>query len=410
MLSGMARTTSARQWGFKALIVGGGVAGLEAMLALRGLAPEDVDVRLVSAEGHFFYRPLAVAEPFGLGQVRRWELGDLARQAGAGFSAGVLSAVDADSRRAHFESGAVEEYDALLIASGARAEEAVGGALTFRGPADADPFRVLLDAVEARGGGKLLFAVPSGPVWPLPIYELALLSASELRERDLDVRVGIVTAEPSPLAIFGKRASARVRSLVEDRGVEIWCSRYPAEFAQGRLTCVPEESFPAAAVVAGPRLTGPAIEGLPTDRGGFIPVDDHGQVRGLDAVYAAGDGTTFPIKQGGIAAAQADAAAVSIARLAGADIEPSPFKPVLRSLLLSAERPTFMYVELSGGSGETSEVSEEALWWPAGKIVGRYLSPFLATLGVSEVHQEADDDVLRVEIEHAALHELDWSH
>ena len=82
----MTRTTAARQRGFKALIVGGGVAGLEAMLALRALAPDLVDVELVSAERHFYYRPLAVAEPFGLGKVRRWELGDLARTAGADFS------------------------------------------------------------------------------------------------------------------------------------------------------------------------------------------------------------------------------------------------------------------------------------------------------------------------------------
>ena len=68
----MTRATAARQRGFKALIVGGGVAGLEAMLALRALAPHLVDVELVSAERHFYYRPLAVAEPFGLGKVRRW--------------------------------------------------------------------------------------------------------------------------------------------------------------------------------------------------------------------------------------------------------------------------------------------------------------------------------------------------
>jgi sulfide:quinone oxidoreductase len=240
------------------------------------------------------------------------------------------------------------------------------------------------------------------------MYELALLSAWEFGERDVDVQVGIVTSEPSPLAIFGKRASASLRSLFDERGIDIWCSKYPVEFAGGRLKCLPEDAFPAAAVVAAPRLAGPAITGLPTDRAGFLPVDELGRVRGLDAVFAAGDGTDFPIKQGGIAALQADTAAVSIARLAGVDVEPQPFKPVLRALLLSEKRPTFMHVELAGGSGDTSEVSEEALWWPAGKIFGRYLSPFLATLGITDVNP-AGDDVLRVEIEAARLHELDWS-
>ena len=67
-----------------------------------------------------------------------------------------------------------------------------------------------------------------------------------------------------------------------------------------------------------------------------------------------------------------------------------------------------MSVELTGGGGDTSEVSDEALWWPAGKIVGRYLSPFLAGLGVAELHPEIDEDVLRVEIDEAALDEINW--
>ena len=217
-----------------------------------------------------------------------------------------------------------------------------------------------------------------------------------------------MTSEPSPLALFGTRASATVRSLLDDRGIEVWCSKYPAEFTEGRLSCMPDWSIAADFVVAGPRLAGPAIEGLPSDQSGFIPVDEHGRIREREAVYAAGDGTTFPIKQGGIAAAQADAAAESIARLAGAELEPRPFRPILRALLLGGERSTFMSVELTGGSGDTSEVSEEALWWPAGKIVGRYLSPFLASLGVAELHPEIDEDVLRVEIDEAALHEINW--
>lgn len=406
----MARTTAPRRPGFKGLIVGGGVAGLEAMLALRSLAPELVQVELISAEHHFYYRPLAVAEPFGLGRVRRWELGDLTRNAGADFAVGTLASIDTDARQAHFTSGARVDYDALLVTSGARAQQVVTGAATFRGPADAESFRALLDALETAGGKHLLFAIPSGPVWPLPIYELALLTAREVEQRSADLRVGIVTSEPSPLALFGARASATVRSLLAERGIEISCSTYPAECAEGRLICMPDgPSFAADAVVAGPRLAGPEIEGLPVDRSGFIPVDEHGLVPGQDAVYAAGDVTTFPIKQGGIAAAQADAAAESIARLAGAELEPRPFRPVLRALLLGGEQSTFMSVELTGGSGDTSEVSEEALWWPPGKIVGRYLSPFLASLGVTEVHPEGEEDVLRIEIDEAVLHEIDWS-
>ena len=404
----MTRAPRPTQRGFKVLIVGGGVAGLEAMLALRALAEKLVDVELVSAEHHFYYRPLAVVEPFDLGSVRRWELDDLARSAGVEFSPGVLAAVDLHGRVAHLSSGADIPYDALLLALGARAETAVAGALTFRGQADAQPFRALLDELEAVGRGHVAFAVPSGPVWPLPIYELSLLTAWEFERKGTNAEVSIVTSEPAPLALFGMRASGAVQSLLDERGVKVHCSTYPGEFVDGHLLCVPGNDFEADCVVACPRLAGPAIDGLPRERSGFVPVDEYGRVRGADDVYAAGDLTTFPIKQGGIAAAQADAAAESIAARAGADVEPNPFRPVLRALLVTGERPTFMRVELGGGHGDTSTVSDEALWWPAGKIVGRYLSPFLASLGVADLRSGEEGDVLRIEIDAAAAHEVAW--
>jgi sulfide:quinone oxidoreductase len=94
-------------------------------------------------------------------------------------------------------------------------------------------------------------------------------------------------------------------------------------------------------------------------------------------VYAAGDGTTFPLKQGGIAAEQADVAAQAIAARAGCPVEPEPFNAVLRGLLLTGETPRFLRADLAGG-GNTSEAREEALWWPAAKIAARYLAPYLA--------------------------------
>ena len=58
-----------------------------------------------------------------------------------------------------------------------------------------------------------------------------------------------------------------------------------------------------------PVLEGRRIPGVPTDARGFVPVDEHGAVIGLPDVWAVGDATTFPLKQGGLAAQQADAAA-----------------------------------------------------------------------------------------------------
>ena len=93
-------------------------------------------------------------------------------------------------------------------------------------------------------------------------------------------------------------------------------------------------------------------------------------------MYAAGDLTNFPIKQGGLAAQQADAAAEAIAAASGVEITPTPFTPVLRGLLLTGLTPRYMRAEV--GTNE-SELDTEPLWWPPGKIVGRHLAPFLAS-------------------------------
>jgi sulfide:quinone oxidoreductase len=153
-------------------------------------------------------------------------------------------------------------------------------------------------------------------------------------------------------------------------------------------------------VVALPRLEGPRIPGIPQDADGFIATDLSGRVHGLASVYAAGDITQFPIKQGGIAAQQADAVAEVIAAQAGAVVQPHRFQPVLRGLLLTGGAPRYLRSEPHGGQGDTSTVSDEPLWWPPGKIVGRYLAPFLASHGGFEIQPPADTTgMLEIEID-----------
>src|SRR5215211_375968 len=60
------------------LIAGGGVAALEATLALRELAEDRVDVEVLAPEDDFVYRAMSVAEPFGQGEARRFPLARLA--------------------------------------------------------------------------------------------------------------------------------------------------------------------------------------------------------------------------------------------------------------------------------------------------------------------------------------------
>jgi sulfide:quinone oxidoreductase len=371
---------------FRVLIAGGGVAALEAALALQRLGEDRVSVALVAPEPRFWYRPLAVVESFGVGRLHGIDLAHLADECGALFVVDGLASVDADACLARTMQGAELDYDALLVATGARPVAAVPGAITFRGPADVEAFSTLLSSLRTGATARVVFAVPGGVAWPLPLYELALQTARFLDVHGVEgVELALATPEEAPLGLFGAAASAAVADLLRHRRIEVRTGTH--------------EDVTADVVVALPRLTGAPVAGLPRDANGFIPTDPNGRVHGLDEVFAAGDCTSFPIKQGGLAAQQADAAAETIAAAAGAPIEPEPFRPVLRGLLLTGEAPTFLRAEISGGLGDTSTATSELLWWPPGKIVGRYLAPFLAERAGAILAPPAGAEGIPVDVE-----------
>jgi sulfide:quinone oxidoreductase len=385
----------------RVVIAGGGVAAFEAALGLRALAEDRVEVELVAPGHRFWYRPLAVAEPFGRGESRSFELGKLAAAAGATHSPGTVVGVDAERRVLHTSVGGTIPYDVALVACGAVPVDAVPGGLTFRGPGDTEKISALLDELSSGDIRHLVFAVPRGAVWPLPIYELALMTAAHLRSHRIHgVELTLVTPEAEPLELFGEAASDAVRELLAEREIALRVGSYPSEVLEEGLLLFPTDVIPADRVVALPCLRGPRIDGLPQTIDGFVPVDPHGRVDGLVDVFAAGDITNFTVKQGGIAAQQADAAAETIAADAGADVAPRPFHPVLRGVLLTGGTPRYLRRELSEPRDE-STVSTEPLWWPPAKIVGRYLAPFLAAFAGVEPPDEEPSVAggLRVEIE-----------
>jgi len=381
------------------VIAGGGVAALEAALTLQELAGELVDVRLVAPGPTFWYRPLAVAEPFGLAEVDSFELVDLAARAGAAFTLDAVSAVESSAHLAFLRSGEVLEYDALLLACGTVPRVAVHGALTFRGPEDTQRVSALLDRIDAGETTRVVVAVPVGAAWSLPAYELALMLAAHVEQAGLrGVQIALVTPEDEPLLLFGGAACDAIRALFDDRRVALHTGYSALEFGGGELRLLPHRTIEADDVVALPALRGPWLDGVPQTCNGFVVVDEHGRVDGLDDLYAAGDITNFPVKQGGIATQQADAAAESIAATAGARIRPEPFRPVLRGLLLTGGAPRFLRRDVAAGGGGAA--TSEPLWWPPAKLVGRRLAPFLSEVaGTPHIEPLAPPHAVPVDVE-----------
>jgi sulfide:quinone oxidoreductase len=354
------------------LIAGGGPAALEGALAVQRLAGERVRVTLVSAGEDFVYRPVAVAEPFGLAAPERFSLRGIAADRGFGFRLGAVRAVDAAGHRVRCDDGEWLSYDSLLLAIGARPEDAIPGALTFRGPQDTQRLR---EALERLGSGPRRVAFAAGPEtgWTLPLYELALLTARWSAERGLALEPWVVTYEHRPLRVFGERAAADLARLLDDAGVRLWTGAFVESFDEGRLWVDIEGGLPVDLAVALPRWTGPALPGLPHDAEGFVEVDEHARVRGVEDVYAAGDMTSRPLKQGGLATQQADVAAAAIAAAAGAGVEAERYRPVLRAMLLTGASPRY----LRHATGDGGQLSDDAPWWPPHKIAGRELAPYL---------------------------------
>jgi sulfide:quinone oxidoreductase len=360
------------------LIVGGGVAALEAALALADLAGELTRVTVLAPNAEFVYRPLAVREPFAYGRADRFALAPIVEDARATLIADRLSWVDPGERVAHTEGGRALPYGALLLAMGALARPRYEHAITIDASRLDEVMHGLIQDVEEGYVRRLAFVSPGRMSWPLPIYELAMMTAGRADEANEELAVTIITPEDSPLAIFGSAVSDALMELLSAVNINVITSAYAEIPSNGNIVVNPgDRRIAADRIVALPELYGPPIRGIPCGEHGFLRIDPHGEVAGTTRIYAAGDATDFAVKFGGIAAQQADAAAEAIAALAGAPVSPQPLAPVIHGMLLTNAKPLYLSARLSGGHGFSSEISDTPIEEDQAKIAAKYLTPYL---------------------------------
>lgn len=366
---------------FRVLIAGGGVAALETALALKELAGDRVQMTVIAPNEEFVYRPMTVREPFSFLGARRFPLEPILEDLGAELVRDKLGWVDHEMRVAHTETEQQLEYDALVLALGTRISARYEHALTIDDRTMDETLHGLIQDVELGYVDSLAFVAPGRMAWPLPLYELALMTAGRAYDMNVELPITIVTPEQKPLAIFGDRASEGVAELLAKAKIETITDAFAEIPEQGQIVIGPgDRHVHAARIVALPELYGPSIHGFPLSPDGFIRVDRFGQVPDCGPLFAAGDATDFAVKQGGVSSQQADAVAESIAALAGAPIEPKPFHPVLRGMLMTYDKPYYMTAQITGGQGFSSEFSTEPLWKPVSKIAAKYLAPYLESL------------------------------
>lgn len=366
------------------VVAGGGIAGVEAALALRAFAGSAARVRLVDPALSFRVPSTATGRIFGAGAGIAHPMADVAERAGAELLRGRLAAVDPRRHLAMLAGGRLLTYDALIVAVGARSERSVRDALTFAGHDDADSVRGMVEEMveaAARGGGnRLAIVIPAGCSWPLAAYELALMAGEHLTSAGVGtaVDVAVVTAEEDPLGVFGAEASASVQRMLGRVGVAVVTGTSVRDWRWGRLELTGGGTLAADRVIALPVLRGPFVDGLPSDADGFVRTEGDGSVPGAPDVWAVGDGTTFPVKQGGVACQQADSTAAAIARRFGTATEDVPFQAMLRGWVWDDAGATFQRASPADGrAGGPDGADDTPLWWPVPKVSGRFLAPFL---------------------------------
>ncbi len=364
------------------VVAGGGFAALETMLALRTTFGDALTLSLVSAEPELTFRPTATAEAFAGAPPLVYDLRSIAADLGATYHGARLESAATSAHYVRLSSGSRIGYDALVVAVGARPVSNIAGALTFRDQRDVPLFRRILSGLDSGRLRRLIFALPAGHAWALPVYELALLSRARISERGLHTEVTIVSPEPTPLAVFGEQPSSLVTQLLAARDVRFVGNAVPSAVLRGgALQLRSGEEIEADKVVAGPQLRGRWITGIPADWWGFIEVDGDGRVAGIPDVYAAGDITNFPVKQAGLATQQGDLVADAIARQCGLTPPERRSQRLLQARLVGAPDPIYLRAELDAAGRATLATLARITTGDESaqpKVFSHLLSPYLA--------------------------------
>ena len=371
------------------VICGGGIAGIEALLRLRRLVGDSVRVTLLSPESELAYRPLSVLEPFAPGSIRRYPLEQIAYDTDANWIMDRLVRVDTRACKVQTDGGRELAYDALLLALGAEECSPFEHAHLFTDRDTGQSFRAILQAIERGDVNAVAFVIPPWPVWPVPLYELALMTAERVRLLDLHAQITFITPEPRPLKAFGQAAGEATVRLFAQAGIRLYAGVIPHVPAP-QLVTFGGTRVETHRIVTLPKVSGPGVRGIPAGTAWFIPIDERCLVRRTGGrVFAAGDATDFPVKHGGIGAQQADTAAAGIAHLIGVGERPEPLRPVIHGTLLTGDRPLYLDARIVDGLGWHSQVHEQPPWPGRQKVVAEELGPYLTNLDPVNTRVEA---------------------
>ena len=342
------------------VVLGGGVAALEAVLLLRSHLRAGVELQLVSEADDFLLRPNLVYVPFGADPAAsRVDVTHGLWKHEIMPDPGPVEGIDPGAGIVQLADGRKLSYEHLVIATGAaaRPQEIPGLAENAVSIWDLRGMLALKERFEhLRGQGRegaqprVLFALPPCTQWPLPLYEIALILDTWLRRAHArgPVSIGYLTHE----AYFGETCGPRMHQVLAEefatRQIEAHTAQRLVEVDEHEATFAGGRREPFDLLVMMPPLVAAArYEGLPTDERGFLRVE-YGtrQVLGHPELYAPGDAGDFPLKDPFLALLEADAAADHLAALITRRDFNSPFDAVSVNVIEMLDRAAFARLPL----------------------------------------------------------------
>lgn len=327
----------------KVLILGGGIAGIEAAIHLGKIKTGGravFDVTLLSERDFLYVYPLSIWIPTGGTAPDKvcFQLRDLADTHHFKVAVERVEAIDPQEQSITTERG-IHRYDYLIIALGAGKLKPKGAehVLSICGdPREALLIKEKLDRLIAAGGGKIAVGFGGNPldssaVRGGPAFEFIFNVDNLLRKRGLRNNFQLTFFAPmeSPGARMGANAVAAMGGMFKRLGIETRFGRKIREFCPNGVLLEDETMIDTDLTMFIPALDGHQLlrqSGLPLNGAGFVTINDYCEVTasssfspsGKTTIYAVGDaaaleGPEWRAKQGHIAEVMARNAAHNMA-------------------------------------------------------------------------------------------------
>lgn len=300
------------------LILGGGIAALEAAIFYR---KEGFDVELVSPRDYLFIYPISIWIPVGTGTFENATLSleKLAQQHGFRFTMETVVQISAADKSVTLKNGGIRKAKTLVIAvgSGKMKHEGLEHTLSICGePEQSMMLKERIDVLVAKGSGKIALGfggnpkdtsgVRGGPAFELLFNLHHLLVTKGIRDR---FELTFFAPMSQPGARMGEKALAMMSQILIRNQISTRYGQKIERFESKGVVFEDEsilESDLTMFISAGDGHGIVKSSDLPQNEAGFIRINDHCEIDGIEGWYAIGDvaalqGPDWKAKQGHIA-------------------------------------------------------------------------------------------------------------